>query len=550
MLRVSQIQVLLPIAATVPLYFLLHALRILYRNLSSPLRNILPGPRIPNFLTGNFKEMANNPKLASEWRKEFGPNFLFHGLFSVSELHTADLKALNHIVTHSEIYFRAEATRDFGRRLMGDSILSAELDPHKRQRRVMNPAFGVAQIRALTEIFMDKSVQLRDIWSTQIAEQGGASSGSTIEVSSGLRKMTLDVIGRAGFGYEFDALEAHGKPNELNRAFGDLFHSPHTTLYATMRLTQSAFPILKLLPLPGGNALNSARTRMYTIGSEIIKKSKANLAAQADSEQDPVKTLVGRRDLLSILLKANTSAGLPQSQRLSDEEVISQIPAFFLAGHETTSSAISWALHALSLNKPAQTKLREELLGVGTDNPTLDELNALPYLDQVVREALRVHAPVVFTLRMAMADDVLPLSKPVVDKQGREHWSLPIPKGQIIHLPIWAVNTSTEIWGEDALEFRPERWDNIPETASAVPGVWANLFTFFAGPHNCIGFRFSLAELKALLFTLIRAFEFDPAVPRGAIGPVTAGLMQRPGLVGDKEKKSALPLILTPVKRD
>ncbi|KAJ7055863.1 cytochrome P450 [Mycena amicta] len=546
-------QILVPIAATVAAYLLLHALQILYRNLSSPLRHILPGPRIPNFITGNFKEIADDPKLMSEWRKEFGPNFIFHGLFSVSELHTSDLKALNHIVTHSEIYMRAEANRDISRRLMGESILFAERDQHRRHRRVMTPAFGVAQIRAITEIFVDKAVQLRDIWSSDIAQQGGSEGGGTIEVLSSLRKMTLDVIGRAGFGYEFNALEAQGKPNELNRAFTALFHSPHSNLYGTMRLSQSMIPILKLVPLPGRSVLHSARSRMYTIGGQIIKKSKASLKAQAqaDSEKDNVKAaLTGRRDLLSILLKANMSAGLPESQKLSDEEVIAQIPAFFLAGHETTSSATAWAMHALSLNKSAQSKLREELLTVDTENPTLDELNALPYLDQVVRETLRAHAPVVFVQRKAMQDDVLPLSKPVIDKQGREHWSLPIPKGQMVHIPIWAVNTSTELWGADALEFKPERWDKTPEAVSAVPGVWANLFTFFAGPHNCIGFRFSLAELKALLFTLIRAFEIDPAVPKGGIGPVTAGLMQRPAVLAAKQKGSGLPLILTPLKKD
>lgn len=211
-------------------------------------------------------------------------------------------------------------------------------------------------------------------------------------------------------------------------------------------------------PLPGGNLLHSARMRMDTVGKQIISKSKASL-----KEQDVAKTIGGQRDLLSILLKANMSPGLPENQKLSDGEVIArmsggflqwlhvdealtEIPGFFLAGHETTryasshknsvvilglihtyysSSATAWAMHALSLNKSAQTKLREELFSVDTENPTLDELNALPYLDQVIRETLRVHAPVLFIRRTAIVDDVLPLSKPVIDKKGKEHWSLP-----------------------------------------------------------------------------------------------------------------------------
>ncbi|KAF7300110.1 hypothetical protein MKEN_01334200 [Mycena kentingensis (nom. inval.)] len=548
-------QIVLPVAATLALYIAVHALQIVYRNLSSPLR-FLPGPGIPSFILGNSKEMMDDPLLSSKWRKEFGHNFIFHGLFGVSELHTSDLSALNHIVTHSDIYQKSSSSRESSRRLMGEgsgfyhekwaltqflrnlfSLRRTNIDA----RRVLNPAFGIAQIRLMTEIFVEKSVDLRDMWARQIAAQG--SDAARIDVLSGLRRVTLDVIGCAGFGYDFDALAMRsGKPNALNTALTAVFHSPKSNLYATMRMAQGMMPFLKLLPLPGWRVQNLARERMFSIGHQIVQQSKAVLAAEGETK--PRGT---QRDLISVLLKANMAVELPESQRLTVEEVVAQIPAFFLAGHETTSSATAWALHALSLNQPAQTKLREELMTLDTDNPTLDELNALPYLDKVVRETLRAYAPVVFVQRMAMQDDVLPLGKPVLDGQGREVNSLPIRKGQLIHVPLWAVNTSTEIWGDDAAEFRPERWDTIPAAANAVPGVWANLFTFFAGPRNCIGFRFSLAELKSLLFVLIRAFNVEPAVPKGGIGPFTAGPLQRPADLAAEQKGSSLPLILRPV---
>jgi cytochrome P450 len=73
----------------------------------------------------------------------------------------------------------------------------------------------------------------------------------------------------------------------------------------------------------------------------------------------------------------------------------------------------------LTQNLEAQNKLRSELLAVGTDNPTMEELNALPYLDAVVREVLRVHAPVPSSMREATQDDILPLNEPIKDKYGR-----------------------------------------------------------------------------------------------------------------------------------
>lgn len=88
------------------------------------------------------------------------------------------------------------------------------------------------------------------------------------------------------------------------------------------------------------------------------------------------------------------------------------------------STATTWALYALARNQRAQRKLREEILSVDTEDPTLDELNALPYLESVIREAMRAHSPVAFTSRMAMADDIIPLSRPYVDGAGRTHESL------------------------------------------------------------------------------------------------------------------------------
>ncbi|KAJ7817689.1 cytochrome P450 [Mycena olivaceomarginata] len=511
-------QIFVPIAVTFLFYLLLWGSRILYHNLTSPLRHV-DGPKNPSLLYGNFKDMVEDPNLTTKWRNEFGANFRFRGLFSTSELHTSDLKAVNHIVARADIYRKPPSIRASLRLLLGKSILSEELEEHKRHRRIMNPAFGVAQIRVVTEIFVEKAVQLRDIWARQVAQKNGA---GRVEVLSWLRHLTLDIIGEVGFNYQFDALDSDRKPNELDAVFAELFHSPHASQYNRFRFALGMVPLLRLVPVPGRNLIRAARDKMYAIGGQIVLKSKADIKA-SEGEKD----LVGRRDLLSVLLRANLSANIPETQRLSDIEVISQIPTFFFAGHETTSSAAAWALHALSVNTAAQTKLRAELMTMSTDNPTMDELNSLPYLEHV---------------RMAVEDDILPLSKPYMDKDGKLHDSLTIPKGQIIHIPILAINTDREIWGQDAAEFKPERWEQIPQSVSDIPGVWANLFTFFAGPHNCIGFRFSLVEMKALLFTLIRAFEFEQAVPNGGIGPVTAGFQQKPSVLGEG-KGSGLPLI-------
>ncbi|KAJ7622150.1 cytochrome P450 [Roridomyces roridus] len=525
-------QILLPILLTLLCYGLYHAVQFIYAELNSPL-HFIDGPKNASLLAGNFGEILANPRKTSEWRREFGRIFRFKGLFSVTELHVCDVKAIDHLVSHPAVYQRPPVILASTAKVVGHGILSVTSDEHKRQRRILNPAFGVSQVRMLTETFVEKSVQLRDIWNHQITPGESA----IIDVSLWLRKMTLDVIGSAGFNYEFNALNEEGRTSELNQVFTQLFHSPNSERYNAFRLAQARIPILRFFPVPGGRMLRNARMKMQSIGRRIVAESLEALRAAEGS-----KSLGAKRDLLSVLLRANVSPVVPESQRMTEEEAIAQIPSFFLAGQETTSSAVSWALHRLCLNPDVQAKLRDELLTMSTDNPTMEELNSLPYLESVVRETMRVHSPVPALQRMAMDDDVLPLAKPYIDKDGKEHYSLPIPQGQIIHIPILAINTDKEIWGDDAEEFRPDRWEKIPEAANSVPGVWAHLLTFFAGPHNCIGFRFSLVEIKALLFALIRAFEFEPALPEGDVIPSAVGI-SRPTIAG-KGSASTLPLIV------
>ncbi|KAJ7749184.1 cytochrome P450 [Mycena metata] len=528
------LQVIVPLVGTLLFCILYHAGQVLHHSLTSPLRHVV-GPRSPSLIVGNFKEIAENPDLTQQWRDAFGSTFMFTGLFSVSELHTSDLKAVTHIVTNHSRYQRPPAALVDLQRLLGKGLFAVGCDEHKRQRKIMNPAFGVMQIRLMTEIFLEKAVQLRDIWLQQVERENGA----RIDVLSWSRRMTLDVIGQAGFNYQFHGLEPDYEPDELNQVFTDLFHSPQAARNAMFRIYQSMIPILRFLPLPGSRLTAEANRKLTATGSQLVSESKARINT-AEGE----KTVGSGRDLLSLIVKANLSTDLPESQRLNESEVIAQIPTFFLAGHETTATAASWALSALSDDQRVQKKLREELLTISTDDPTMDDLNSLPYLENVVREVMRVHAPAVFTQRMAMQDDVLPLSKPYIDREGKSHDSLPIPKGQMMHIPILAINTDKETWGEDAYEFRPERWEKIPERAKAIPGVWANLITFFAGPHNCIGFRFSIIELKALLFTLVRAFEFEPCFPKDQIKPMLAGILQSPRVIGDPKQGSGLPLII------
>ncbi|KAH9951981.1 cytochrome P450 [Amylocystis lapponica] len=515
----------------------------------------LPGPPSPSLLYGHLKAVNNaeNSVLHELWTEQYGPTFKYKSFMNTDRFYTTDLKALNHILTHSMDYQKPDNTRFALSQVLGEGLLFVEGEKHRMQRRVMNPAFGPTQIRELTEIFVQKATQLRDLWKAEITDP---SKPVRLNVMTGLTSMTLDVIGMAGFNYDFDALNPDGKPNELSRAFSTMFSSRIGGI-PILNLLQGYFPILRLIPTRMRQAQAEAQRVMHRIGLQLIAEKKAAILKEySRQEKESLGQNLQGRDLLTLLLKANMATDIPESQRLSDEDVLAllelttaaEVPTFLVAGHETTSTATTWCLYALTQAPDVQQKLREELLSVDTDAPDMDQLNALPYLDAVVRETMRVHSPVPSTMRVAARDDVIPLSTPVVDVHGQVHDSIKVDKGQNIFISITAVNRAKALWGEDAFEFKPERWENPTDAAAGVPGVWAHLLSFLGGPRACIGYRFSLVEMKALLFILVRAFEFELAVAPEDIVKRSA-IVQRPLLRHEMKRGPQMPLLIKPYQR-
>lgn len=129
-----------------------------------------------------------------------------------------------------------------------------------------------------------------------------------------------------------------------------------------------------------------------------------------------------------------------------------------------------------------QDKLRAEVRSAkertGQDDLHMDDINSLEYMDAVVREILRLESPVSITIRTSAQDDMVPLSKPVQGRQGSMS-SVPISKGTTIMIPIVAVNRDPAVWGEDAHEFKPERWSK--QDIGAGVGVYSRMLTFLAG---------------------------------------------------------------------
>ena len=193
-------------------------------------------------------------------------------------------------------------------------------------------------------------------------------------------------------------------------------------------------------------------------------------------------------DIIEVALRSGT---------FTDEELVDQLMTFLAAGHETTASALTWVIYLLCKYPTVQSTLREEVFLHDRDqsspqgSPTTTTVDSLPYLQAVINEALRLFPPVAVTIRVSVRDTVI----------AGEH----IPKGTTIMIPPWAVNCSVQTWGEDALEFVPERWINERKKQEGF-GNFSSI-TFLHGPRSCIGERFARAELACLTAAWVTKFE-------------------------------------------
>lgn len=197
-------------------------------------------------------------------------------------------------------------------------------------------------------------------------------------------------------------------------------------------------------------------------------------------------------------IPSDIAPGVRDSERMSDAELLGQITTLLTAGHETTSTLLTWFLYFMTQEKHHKVvaRLRAEIeeYFAGRDELDYDALMAMPYLDNCTKEVLRLLSPVSNTERHVTHDDVIPLSKEHRSRDGKSTFnSVPVRKGQMLFIPIQAVNRSKAIWGPTADEFDPDRWDHIPQTAKDS-GFPMHILSFLEGPRGCIGNRFAIAE--------------------------------------------------------
>ncbi|OLN86789.1 Cytochrome P450 4d2 [Colletotrichum chlorophyti] len=418
-----------------------------------------------------------------EWHGQYGPIIRYFFPFGAERLSIAEDEALKQMTVKNPYnYPKPVRAKLWMVRILGEGVLLAEGQEHVHQRKALAPGFSIQSIRTLTPIFWEKSLLMAKCWRQEMRDDNV--STKSFEALDWLNRTTLDIIGKAGFGYDVNSLENPQAP--LREAYRLCFSFD---IVSRILIGLQAFsPLFNHLPSKVNRDIMQSRSIILGKATEIIKE-----------KQDEAANNTGGKDILALIARDNKKLKDAGEAGLSFETMRDQVMTFLGAGHDTTATGVAWTLHLLSTHPVIQSRLREEIKdhmpflfdSTKRFDPELiaaADADKLPYLDNVCRESLRFIPPIPMTVRQTVNDDVLGGYK--------------VPAGSVVYILANAINRLPSYWGDRADEFDPDRWDDLPETA--VPNAF---MTFLQGPRGCIGRKFAETEMKIILCCLLSMFE-------------------------------------------
>lgn len=366
------------------------------------------------------------------------------------------------------------------------------------------PAFAYRHVRDLYPVFWSKSREMvLALTSSMEGEKPEVvqdiKQAPVVEVGGWTSRAALDIIGVAGMGQDFNAIQ--DPDTELSVTYRKVFQPSKQAQFLGLLGLFLPWWLLRALPVQRNEDVETAANTVKKVCRQLIHQKQQKL----DNKEKRVDV-----DILSVAL---------ESGGFTEENLVDQMMTFLAAGHETTATSMVWAIHALCKNPEYQTRLREE---IRANLPSIDDastpvtdqvLERLPFLHAVCNEVLRVHSPVPVTLREAAHDTSI---------LGQH-----VPKGTKIILGVWAVNLSTKLWGPDAAEFKPDRWMGPGRSNTGGAGSNYAFMTFLHGPRSCIGQAFAKAEFACLLASIVGRFEMELEDPERVID-IKTGITSRP----------------------
>ncbi len=324
---------------------------------------------------------------------------------------------------------------------------------HKQQRRLIMPAFHKKEVDGYAQDMIAVTQRLMDHWRP----------GQRVNMIDEMTSLTMGIVIKTLFGLDLD---------KEGYALGDL-------LEEWLALSSSIAGSIIPRSLPGSPA------RRLIAVSERIEVTVRELLAQKRTRLDD------SRDVVSMLMKTHDEDGT----QMSDAEVMANANLLYLAGHETSANALTWALFLLAQHPDVMANVLDELEGeLHGSPPTLEQVGKLKLLDGVISETLRLFPPVSFITKT--------VAEPVT-VGGHD-----LPEGATVMVSHFLTHRLPELYPQPD-RFMPERWFSLdPAPYEYIP--------FSAGPRRCIGATFATLEMKIVLAMLLQRYRFS-VIPNAGI---------------------------------
>ncbi|GAB9475629.1 Cytochrome p450 [Globisporangium polare] len=401
--------------------------------------------------------------------------------------------------TQFEVFPKGEGETDFYSDLFGKGILASDGDVWYFHRKTASNLFSNQMIRdVMYEAVREKVQTLCEVLRLYEAQSKPVSFRNVIS------QYTSDVFGKIGFGVDLNCLQ-NGVTGDKGNEFVDAFVTATRIIFLRFIQPRWLWHLKRNLNVGSEKTLRETLEVINSFIFRIINESVARKNASSTSDNN--EPTAPAKDLISLFLNSKVKEDANVKGKAFDSEmhlIRDTVVNFIFAGKDTTSHSMSWFI--ISMNrypqvlKKIRAELNEKLPGLvsgETPIPSIDDLPQLTYLEAAIRENMRLNPVLPMSAREANQDTVL------CD-------GTPVPKGTRVTLALYAASRRTEIWGDDALEFKPERWIDQATGKLAVFPASKNIY-FWAGPRQCIGMKFAMMQLKCTMAVLLSKFDLKTA---------------------------------------
>ncbi len=394
-------------------------------------------------------------------RKDYGDIVHFRiGMRDIYQLNDPEM-IQQVLVKQPEDFHKSPNLKRTTRQSIGQGLLTSEDDFHKRQRRLVQPAFHYKRIANYADVMVDYTRQMLAAWS----------NGEIRSIAPEMMKLTMRIVGKT----LFDA-DVSDQADSIGEAI-------------TIGIETAGERITRIIQLP--DWIPTPKNRKRRRAGQLIEDTIMGIINERRASGED------KGDLLSMLLMAVDEE---DGGQMTNKQVRDEAMTLFIAGHETTANALAWSLYLLAQHPDIEAKLAHEIQTVLCNKPaTIADLARLPYNEMVVKEAMRLYPPAWIISREAIND---------IELGG-----YPIRKGSILLMSMWVMHHHPKYW-EEPERFDPERFapgweDRVPKYA---------YFPFGGGPRICIGNQFAMMEAQLVLATIMQQFHMQ-LVPGQTIIP-------------------------------